>query len=179
MQGAASVTYPVAFADYDFNAPAYTSIRNAWVTRVHAYWTEKWALRRHGCPSDPAVHCCRYEVEVDLTLGTASSYSADVIVVGPGNYRSSAGTFFMGDRRPGVVPHEIGHLMDNPDEYLHGANDPNLNGDGASHGIDESCVMGSELTTVKKRHYHAFAVMLQKLVNAAYGNTDPYDTVPR
>jgi hypothetical protein len=146
---------------------------------VHSYWTEKWALRRHGCTSDASVHCCKYDVEVNLSYNKPAPYSADVILVGPGNYRSNASTFFMGDTRLGTVPHEIGHLMDNPDEYLHGANDPTLNGDGAVNGIDEQCIMGSEMLTVKKRHFHAFPVMLQKLIKAAYGNNDTYDVVPR
>jgi hypothetical protein len=37
--------------------------------------------------------------------------------------------------------------------------------------------MGQNMTTVKKRHYHAFAVMLQRIVNAAYRNNDPFDIV--
>jgi hypothetical protein len=170
--------YPDAFAEYDFNDSAYTSIRSAWVTRVHDRWTGQWALRRRGCASDPSVNCCKYGVAVNLTLNTVTAHSADVILVGPGDYRSNASTFFMGDTRTGTVPHEIGHLMDNPDEYQYGAVDPTLNEDGATHGIDPDCIMGQNLSTVKKRHYHAFAEMLQRIINAAYRNNDPFDVVP-
>ena len=129
--------------------------------------------------SDASVNCCRYEVEVNLTLNTVTTHTSDTYLIGPGNYRSNMVTFFMGDNRPGTVPHEIGHLMDNPDEYLHGANDASINGDGATNGIDENSIMGSAMTPVKRRHYHAIALMLQRLVNGAYGNNDPYDVVPR
>ena len=172
-------TYPDEFPDYDFNASAYTTVRNNWVTWVHQYWTEKWALRRHGCNSEADVHCCKYDVDVSVTFHAVTRYDNDVILVGPGDYRSNASTFFMGDSRQGLAPHEIGHLMDNPDEYQYGAIDPSINTDGAVNGIDANSIMGQNLTTVKKRHYHAFALMLQRCINAAYSNNDAFDTVAR
>ena len=172
-------TWPEAFADYEFNDPAYLDIRKGWVTHTHEYWTEKFALRRKGCISDPSVNCCRYQVQVDITFKEISTHASDTILVGPGDFRSNASTFFMGDDRPGLVPHESGHLMDNPDEYVGGAVDPKLNDDGATKGIDPDCIMGQNLSDVKKRHYHAFAVMLNKLINTAYGNNDTYNTVAR
>ena len=113
------------------------------------------------------------------TLTTVTRYNNDVILVGPGDYRSNASTFFMGDTRDGLAPHEIGHLMDNPDEYEHGAIDTSLNEDGATAGIDPDCIMGQNLTSVKKRHYHAFGIMLQRIINTAYSNNDAFDTVAR
>ena len=172
-------TYPDAFADYDFDASEYTTIRSNWVTRVHDVWTEQWAMRRHGCTSDASVNCCKYSVQVDVTFTTVTTHSADTILVGPGDYRSNASTFFMGDTRTGTVPHEIGHLMDNPDEYTGGAVDTSINTDGATSGIDPNCIMGQNMTTVKKRHYHAFPTMLQKIINTAYSNNDPFDVVDK
>ena len=172
-------TFPDAFADYDFNATAYTTVRASWVTNTHDRWTEKFALRRHGCTSDATVNCCKYDIEVNLTFNVVTTHGADTILVGPGDYRSNASTFFMGDTRTGTVPHEIGHLMDNPDEYLYGAVDTSITGDGATAGIDPDCIMGQNLTNVKKRHYHAFAGMLQKIINTAYSNNDAFDTVAR
>jgi hypothetical protein len=172
-------TYPDAFADYDFDASEYTTIRSGWVTHVHDKWTQQWALRRQGCPSDASVNCCKYQVQVDVTFNTVTTHSTDTILVGPGDYRSNASTFFMGDDRTGTVPHEIGHLIDNPDEYTGGAVDSSINGDGATNGIDPDCIMGQNLSTVKKRHYHALAIMLQKIINTAYSNNDAYDTVDK
>jgi hypothetical protein len=172
-------TWPETFADYDFNDKAFVDIRKGWVDNVHKFWTEQWGLRRHGCTSDASVHCCRYEVQVDIAFKEVTAHANDTILVGPGDFRSNASTFFMGDDRPGLVPHESGHLMDNPDEYVGGAVDPTLNGDGATNGIDPDCIMGQNLSTVKKRHYHAFAGELHDLIKTAYGNDDSYDTVAR
>ena len=38
--------------------------------------------------------------------------------------------------------------------------------------------MGQNLTDVKKRHCHAFAEMVQKLIKAKYGRDSIYEAVP-
>jgi outer membrane protein OmpA-like peptidoglycan-associated protein len=172
-------TWPGAFADYDFNSAKYTTLRNTtWVNVTHDVWSRKFDIRRKDCHSEPKNKCCRYPLEVSLAFNTVASLVAEVIAVCPGKLRSNAANWFMDEPRVRVAAHESGHHMDNPDEYAGGAVDPTLNGDGAVNGIDADCIMGQNLTGVKKRHCHAFAEMVQKLIKAKYGRDSIYEAVP-
>jgi hypothetical protein len=68
-----------------------------------------------------------------------------------------------------MAAHEIGHLVGMPDEYVDGAVDPNLNGDGAVKGIDETTIMGGRLNLVKKRHYANFSSVVEAQVEKKLG----------
>jgi hypothetical protein len=58
------------------------------------------------------------------------------------------------------------------------------------NGIDADCIMGQNLTKVKKRHYHAFGEglattgggvdgMLKKLIKTKYGKDCVYEVVDK
>lgn len=123
--------------------------------------------------------CCNYSVEVTLGFTIVSAHASGVVLVCAGPLRSNMDTWFMDDDRIAVAAHEAGHYMDNPDEYVGGALDTSVNGDGAVNGIDADCLMGQNLTVVKKRHYAAFAIMVRRLVNGAYGLDAAYQVVDK
>ena len=123
--------------------------------------------------------CCNYSVEVTLGFTIVSAHASGVVLVCAGPLRSNMDTWFMDDDRIAVAAHEAGHYMDNPDEYVGGALDTSVNGDGAVNGIDADCLMGQNLTVVKKRHYAAFAIMVRRLVNGAYGLDAEYQVVDK
>jgi hypothetical protein len=176
---AGGATYPEAFADYDFNASAYTQRRAEWVSDTHTRWTDAFLIHRTGCASDKGVVCCNYSVEVELTFNVVGSHSSGVVLVCAGALRSNTDTWFMDDDRIAVAAHEAGHYMDNPDEYTGGALDPSLNEDGAVNGIDADCLMGQNLSVVKKRHYKAFAIMAGRLLKSAYRLDDALEVVDK
>jgi hypothetical protein len=171
-------SWPEAFADYDFNSTKYTNVRATWSQQVHDQWTDKFWIQREGCQSDKSVTCCRYRVAVTLTFVQVTAYATGVVLLAPGNLRSNALLWFMGDTS-NVAAHESGHLMDNPDEYTGGAVDPSLSGDGAVNGIDADCIMGQNMTKTKKRHYRAFAEMTGRLVKAVSGRVETYKAVDK
>ena len=118
-------------------------------------------------------------VDVARVPGGQLTDAADVVLVAPENMRSNAVLWFMGDSRISVAAHETGHIMDNPDEYVGGAVDTSLNGDGAVNGIDANSIMGQNLAGVKLRHYHAFAATAAKLLNGKYSTTETYPAVAK
>ena len=176
--GASGGTWPEAFADYDFNGNKYKKVREKWSKQAHDQWSDKFLIERQGCKSDKSVTCCRYKVEMTLTFAVVATYGNDVVLFAPGNLRSNAGLWFMGDTS-NMAAHETGHHLDNPDEYAGGAVDTTLSGDGAVNGIDADSIMGQNMTKTKKRHYHAFAKMTAKLVNGASGRSDKYKVVDK
>lgn len=169
--GVSGGTWPEAFADYDFNGAQYTKVRTDWCKLVHDNWSDKFLIEREGCTADKSVTCCRTKVDVALILKEVASNGADVVLLAPGNLRSNAGLWFMGDTS-NMPAHEAGHIMDNPDEYADGATDPAI-------GINADCIMGQNMTKVEKRHYHAFAAMTGKLVKSVDGSTDKYKVVDK
>jgi hypothetical protein len=142
-------------------------------------WTNKFYIRRKKCKSEKGTRCCIYTVDVTMTFTVVTAHAAAVIAVCPGALRSNASIWFLDDARIEVAAHEAGHHMDNPDEYANGAVDTTLAGDGAVAGIDADSIMGQNLSKVKKRHYHAFAVMTKKLVKAKYGREYDYIVVEK
>ncbi|WP_394839463.1 hypothetical protein LVJ94_21485 [Pendulispora rubella] len=172
----ASFVYPEAFPDYNFDDPTYIAVRKRWISVAKKIWSRKWHLHRKACHSDKTVRCCRYDVDVELRFKLVTAPGEGVVVLAPGNQRSHAGVFCMGDNRPSLAAHEAGHHMDCPDEYDKGAIDPSVNTDGATNGLDSSTIMGGG-NTVKKRHYHAFAAMVQRLLKTKYGRDDKYEAV--
>lgn len=176
-QAGGTGTWPEAFADYDFDSAAYTKRRKEWVDTTHTVWTDSFNFRRKDCKSKAANHCCLYSLEVKLEFLIQAKWADGVTAICPGDLRSNTATWFMGDSRLEMAAHETGHHMDNPDEYLNGAVDTTLNGDGAVNGIDADCIMGQNMTKVKKRHCHAFADMQKRLIKKAYGKEYEYDTV--
>ncbi len=172
-------TWPGTFADYNFNSKKYKKRRKAWIDSTHEVWSHKFHIRRKTCKSSKGTRCCIYTVDVALSFTTVNAHAAGVIAVCPGALRSNASIWFLDDSRIEVAAHEAGHHMDNPDEYAGGAVDPSLNGDGAVNGIDADCIMGANLTKVKKRHYHAFCAMVKKLIKAKYGRDYDYIAVQK
>jgi hypothetical protein len=173
----AAFVFPGGFTDYDFDDPALVKVRNKWIQVTHDKWTGQFHIHKKKCVSDKSVRCCRYDVEVTLVLNKVNANAAGVVIVASGDGRSNAGLFFMGDSDYKMAAHESGHHMDNPDEYANGAVDPTLNGDGAVNGIDATCIMGQSMNLVKKRHYHAFATLMQRQMKAKFGQDDEYEIV--
>lgn len=174
-----TATWPGSFTDYNFNSPQYTNRRAAWVTDTHDRWSDRFHLRRHDCPSAVATLCCRYGVDVTLQFNVVTTWSQGTVVLSAGNLRSNAHNWFMDDPDIEMAAHEAGHHMENPDEYAGGAVDTTLNGDGAVNGIDAHNIMGQDMSRPKKRHYHAFATMLGRLVQSRYGRAYTYDVVDK
>lgn len=172
-------TWPGAFAEYNFNSATYSKRRADWIKNTHKVWTDKWHIRRKKCASKKGTRCCLYEVEVNMTFTRVNTHSTGVVAVCPGALRSNAAIWFMDDDRIEVAAHEAGHHMDNPDEYVGGAVNPAVNGDGAVNGIDSDCIMGANLSKVKKRHYRSFATMVRKLIKAKYGRDEQYIVVAK
>lgn len=179
MAGGGGGSWPEAFTDYNFDAPQYAKRRQEWVDCTHKVWTDAFRMRRKGCKSEADTQCCLYRLEVNLKFSIEAAWTSGVTCICPGDLRSNTATWFMGDTRLEMAAHETGHHMDNPDEYKDGAVDASLNGDGAVNGIDDNSIMGQNLSTVKKRHFHAFAEMNKKLIKKAYGKDYDYDVVEK
>lgn len=169
-------SWPETFADYNFNKSPYSTAREKWRKQIHSKWSGKFWLRRVGCVSDKSVACCRYGVDVRATFKEVKAHGSHVVILAPGNLRSNAALWFMGDTS-NVAAHETGHHMDNPDEYTGGAVDTSLSGDGAVAGIDSDSIMGQNLTKTKRRHYRSFAEMNGKLYKAKSGRTATFKAV--
>ena len=59
-------------------------------------------------------------------------------------------------------------------------NDGTFDQDGAVNGIDKNSIMGANMTTVKKRHYHAFTdLMKKKSIKNKYGRDYDYLVVDK
>ena len=172
-------TWPEAFADYNFNDAKYTKIRQDWCDTAHTVWSDKWAIRRKSCTSAKTCHCCRYTVNMTMQFNEVTVDAADVVWMAPGSFRADAANWAMDEPNPMVAAHEAGHHMDNPDEYVNGAVDPTMNGDGAVNGIDADSIMGQNLTKVKKRHYHGFVEMNKRIIKTKYGYDYEYEAVDK
>ena len=172
-------TWPESFTDYDFNSAANTAKRNGWRTETHDRWTGHFVLRRKDCHSQAGTRCCIYDTELNLVLTQVTSFTAadHVVFVAQENMRSNSGNWFMGSPNLSMAAHESGHHIDNPDEYMDGATDSSLNGDGAVNGIDSDCVMGQNMSVVKKRHLHATAEMQKREIKAAFGRDYEYEVL--
>jgi type VI secretion system secreted protein VgrG len=154
-----------------------TTTLATWVTNIDAMWTNKFDLKRKECLStDPK--CCRYKTRCSVNFTAVATRSGHTIVLAANNARSNAGAWSLGDTRPGMPPHEFGHHLGNPDEYTGGVGvDASVNTDGATAGIDSSSIMGSSMTTVKKRHYKTIVQHLAAMVSTQYGKTYTYEAV--
>jgi len=172
-------TWPEAFADYDFNNATYTQKRADWCQRTHDVWTDKFHIRRKNCKSAAGVRCCIYTVDVKLTLNEVTTGDTDVLFLAPGGWRSDSANWAMDDPNLQTSAHEAGHLLDNPDEYLNGAVDPSVNGDGAVNGIDSDSIMGQNMTKVKKRHYNGLVTMNKRVIKTKYGLDYDYEAVDK
>ncbi len=171
--------WPETFADYDFNAASYAAKRAQMEQVTYNTWSDKYFIRRCGCQSAAGTRCCIYTVELRLKLTEVTAPGPGVIALCPGALRSNTSVWFMDDSRAQVAAHESGHLIGLPDEYIGGGVDTSLNDDGASNGIDNNSIMGSGLSTVKKRHYRTIVEMTKKLISASYGRTYEYEAVEK
>lgn len=174
-------TWPETFTDYDFNSPANVAKRDAWCTNTHDRWSEHFILRREHCNSQKSTHCCIYETELNLVLTEVTTFTAadHVIFVSAGYMRANAANWFMDDPDPSTAAHETGHRIDNPDEYVDGATDSSLNGDGAVNGIDPDCIMGQNMSKVKKRHLHAMGSTHKKAIKNTFGRDYEYEILDK
>ncbi len=177
--GRSGGTWPEAFAEYDFNSAKYTKIRADWCTTAHTIWSDVFAIRRKNCESEKKTDCCRYTVDVAMEFNVVAADGADVVFMAPGSFRADAKNWAMDEPNQKVAAHEVGHHMDNPDEYLNGAVDTTLNSDGAVNGIDDDSIMGQNLTKVKTRHYHGFVAMTKRIIKTKYGLEYDYEAVDK
>jgi hypothetical protein len=177
--GRSGGTWPEAFADYDFNDAKYTKIRADWCDTAHKVWSDVFVIRRKSCPSEKKTNCCRYTVDVKMEFNEVTADGPDVVFMAPGSFRADAKNWAMDEPNPMVAAHEVGHHMDNPDEYVNGAVDTTMNGDGAVNGIDDDSIMGQNLTKVKVRHYHGFVEMTKRIIKTKYGMDYEYEAVDK
>jgi hypothetical protein len=151
-----------------------------WKRKIDEGWTDKFDLKRKECKSTK-VECCRYKTQCVSKFEPAAAYGANVLIVVREDVRSDSGMWSMGDTRDGLAPHEFGHLLGAPDEYgqvgttQYGVSDS----DGLSNGLDDNSIMGTNLTTVKRRHYKGICEMLALLVKDQFGKTYTYEAVAK
>ncbi len=154
-----------------------TTTLATWTTNIASTWTNKFDLKRRECRSTDA-QCCRYKTRAAVTF-VQVAVKGSGIVLAANNARSNAGVWSLGDNRPGMPPHEFGHHLGNPDEYAGGVGiDASVNTDGATAGIDPNSIMGSGLSTVKRRHYNTICQHLAAMVSTQFGRSYHYDAVP-
>jgi hypothetical protein len=148
-----------------------------WTTNINATWTNKFDLKSKECRSTD-TKCCRYKTKASVTFVQVATLGS-VIVLAANKGRSNAKVWSMGDNRAGMPPHEFGHHLGNPDEYAGGVGvDASVNTDGATAGIDPNSIMGSGLSTVKRRHYNTICLQLKAMVSTQYARTYTYAAVP-
>ncbi len=153
-----------------------------WKANTAAAWTNKFDMRRHGCASGDQ-HCCRYSLQVSVDFTAVATRSGHTIVLAADDGRSNAGAWSMGDSRPGLAPHEFGHHLGNPDEYPGGVGiDTSVNTDGATAGIDGTCLMGSvpngSVPPIKARHLNIIKQHLANLIKSKEGVSWTFDVFP-
>ncbi|MBC8070754.1 MAG: type VI secretion system tip protein VgrG, partial [Deltaproteobacteria bacterium] len=154
-----------------------TTTLATWTTNINATWTNKFDLKRRECRSTDA-QCCRYKTKCAVTFNQVA-VKGKGIVLAANNARSNAGAWSLGDTRAGMPPHEFGHHLGNPDEYAGGVGiDASVNTDGATAGIDPNSIMGSGLSTVKRRHYNTICLHLKAMVSTQFARSYNYDAVP-
>jgi hypothetical protein len=178
-----SLSWPQALSDWPDSQykgagnPTDTTL-GTWKTNIDAVWTDKFDLKRKECKST-IPECCRYKTRCVSSFKEVSSYDNDTIIIVYENVRSDSGMWSLGDTRPGLAPHEFGHLLGAPDEYSGvgttqlGVNDS----DGLANGVDSNSIMGTGLSTVKKRHYKGICEMFALLVKDEWGKSYTYEAV--
>lgn len=144
-----------------------------WVRDTNGAWTDKFDLKRDGCQSTDQT-CCRYPVKITMGFTAVATRSGHTIIIGVNNGRSNAGAWSLGDTRPALAPHEFGHHLNNPDEYVGGVGiDTSVNTDGATNGIDPTSLMGSvpasSIPPVKARHFNTIKQHLSAMINTQKG----------
>jgi len=153
-----------------------------WTTNTNNTWTNKFDLRRHGCVSTDQK-CCRYSVKVVVSFASVATRSGHVIIIGVNDGRSNAGAWSLGDARPALAPHEFGHHLNCPDEYVGGVGiDPwNSDGDGLTGGIDPTSLMGSvpagNIPPIKARHLKTIKQHLTDMIQTQKSVAWTFDTV--
>lgn len=139
-----------------------------WVTNTNGAWTHKFDLKRDGCASTDQK-CCLYTVKIVVAFNAVATRSGHTIIIGANNGRSNAGAWSLGDTRPGLAPHEFGHHLNCPDEYVGGVGiDTSVNTDGATAGIDPTSLMGSvpagSIPPIKARHLNTIKQHLTDMI---------------
>lgn len=167
MAGEPTAVWPGKFKDYDYDKSKYKKKRAAWIKDTHDRWSGKFEIRPKACSKAEAADGCGYALDLELELEKVETWEENVITLCIGDFQSNAGCFSMDDKDVQMAAHEVGHLVGLPDEYVDGAIEPTLNGDGAVNGIDDDTIMGVNLTQVKKRHYANFIPIVEKQVKAA------------
>lgn len=152
-----------------------------WTSNTNNAWTHKFDLRRHGCPSTDQK-CCRYSVKVVVSFAPVATRSGHVIIIGVNNGRSNAGAWSLGDTRPALAPHEFGHHLNCPDEYVGGVGiDTSVNTDGATAGIDPTSLMGSvpasSIPPIKARHLNTIKQHLTDMIQTQKSVAWTFDAV--
>jgi len=160
-----SALWPGKMEDYSWQE--YEAKRQAWLNDSNKRWTGVHWLKRKACEAPADRECCRYDLKLEFVLEETDRFHADVVCLAPGSLRSNAGLLFYGDKRTPMAAHEVGHLVGLPDEYEKGAVDPAVNGDGAKNGLDNTSLMGGNLSDpnnqIKLRHYANFVSMARLL----------------
>jgi hypothetical protein len=144
-----------------------------WSAKTKSAWSNKFDLRRDGCKSSKDS-CCRYSVTATVSFTAVSQRQGHTIVIGINEGRSNADAWSLGDKRPGLAPHEFGHHLGAPDEYPGGVGiDTTVNTDGATKGIDSTSLMGSvpdsSVPPIKARHLNVISQQLSAMIQTEKG----------
>ncbi|MFN0101012.1 MAG: hypothetical protein ACKV2U_02860 [Bryobacteraceae bacterium] len=151
-----------------------------WKSKIETTWTDKFDLKRVDCKSTLS-ECCRYKTRCVTKFTATDTIGDGVLVISNENVRSNATMWAMGDDRDGLAPHEFGHLLGAPDEY-EGVFSTQLgltDKDGLKDGVDPDSMMGSEMLTVKKRHFKGICEVMNLAVKAAFGKDYKYEAVDK
>lgn len=148
-----------------------------WSQAVRDVWSKRSFLKRKGCTSLVDA-CCRHAIVVDVTFRKAADPTAASVVIAEESGRANDGLFFYDESSQRVIAHEVGHHLENPDEYADAVpahlDRTYPDGDGLINGVDETSIMGSSLGPAKMRHFRFIAGRIQNGINQAYSKTFTY-----
>jgi hypothetical protein len=140
--------WPESFAPWEMGS--HQAKLDGWADGIAQRWSAKVNLRRADCQG-VRQNCCVFSVAVEASFREVPEYSPGALVLVEGDGTSSGALLFL--EQSSVVPsHALGRILGNSDEYPGGDVDESVTGDGATNGVDESGVMGSQDGTVRKRH---------------------------
>ena len=144
--------------------PNLQSETTAWLAEIHQIWDDKFYLKHKDCKSGNDA-CCRWRLRFTVRWTQAEGDLQIYAVSAPDWERSDCVDWYLSENRQGVAAHECGHLLGAFDEYAEGAVDP------ATNIVDDSSIMGNDLTVALSRHLDNVRDEVGKIINAAIGRS--------
>jgi hypothetical protein len=167
--------------DPTITTPATNRI-SAWKTEIESVWGDSFDIRRKKsqCRSTKE-ECCRYKTKCEMNFTEVTEKNDHVIVVTYDDVRSHSLMWSTADGRSGLASHEFGHHLGVPDEYPgQGTTQTTTSdSDGLLNGVDDNCLMGINLTPIKKRHFAQICNHLAEMVKDQYGKDYEYEAIEK